>query len=193
MQAAIYMDFKKDLLLIDLETTGLNVNRHEVIQLAAVLLDRKTLKEKRFFNSFIKPAKWKNRNRESMKVNGIIREQLKDSPTLKSVINKFNKLFNPKKSILSYYSGVLDIVFLQEAYRKLRKNFPFDYHYLNLWPVFYVALAKQNQLKNRKEFAGFGLEDLAKRFKIKIQGVRHDALYDCRLEAEILRRVIKRL
>ena len=35
------MNFKKDLLLIDLETTGLDAGKHEIIQIAAILLDKK--------------------------------------------------------------------------------------------------------------------------------------------------------
>ena len=40
------MNFYKDILLIDLETTGLDAGRHEIVQIAAVLLDKKTLKER---------------------------------------------------------------------------------------------------------------------------------------------------
>lgn len=187
------MDFKKDLLLIDLETTGLDADRHEIIQLAALLLDKKTLKEKKVFNSFVRPSKWKTRDRESMKINQISWVQVKNAPTLKSIILQFNRRFNPKKVVLTYYTGILDIVFLQEAYRKVGKKFPFDYHYFNIWAVFYTYLAHQNRLKNRREFSGFCLEDLTERFRTKIQGIRHDALYDCRIEAETLRKIIQKL
>ena len=58
------MDFKKDLLLIDLETTGLEAGRHEIIQVAAVLLDKKTLKEKEAFSSYVKPVNWQRRDKD---------------------------------------------------------------------------------------------------------------------------------
>ena len=41
------MNFERDILLIDTEFTGFDIDKHEIIQLAAVLLDKKTLKEKR--------------------------------------------------------------------------------------------------------------------------------------------------
>lgn len=187
------MDFKKDLLLIDTELTGLNPDRHEIIQLAAVLLDKKTLKEKKSFSLYIKPQKWANRDPESMAINNIPFVDLKNAPSLRQGIEKFAKFANPKNVILSFYGGIADMVFMQKAYKQIKKPFPFDYHYFNLWPFFYAYLAAQNGLRNKTKHAGFTLDDLMDKYAIKISGSRHDALYDCRAEAEILRRIMKKL
>ena len=142
------MDFKKDLLLIDLEATGLDAARHEIIQIAAILLDKKTLKEKEVFSSYIKPSKWANRDKESMAINKITFSQVASAPSIKEVLRQFNKLFNPKSVILSYYGGPLDMDFLRAAYKKAGVKWQFDYHYLNLWGVFYSFLAAHGQLNN---------------------------------------------
>src|SRR3989344_6972807 len=113
-------NFKKDLLLVDLEATGLDANRHEIIQIAAVLLDRKTLKEKEAFSSFVKPMAWQRRDRESMAVNKISFDQVKNAPEKRAVLQQFNKLFNPKEVILSYYGGPLDMDFLRAAYKRAK-------------------------------------------------------------------------
>ena len=43
------MNFKRDILLIDTEFSGFDVpKKHDLLQIAAVLLDKKTLKEKKF-------------------------------------------------------------------------------------------------------------------------------------------------
>ena len=186
------MDFNKDLLLIDIEATGLDAQKHEIIQLAGILLDKKTLKEKEAFSSFIKPARWKNRDPESMAVNKITWEQLKDAPDLKSTLEKFNKTFG-REVILSYYVGIMDVTFLQAAYKRAKMEWPFDYHTFNVWGAFYTFLALKNRLKNKKDFGGFNLGDLVKRFKIKVDKAQlHDALVDCRVEAEVLRKVVGR-
>lgn len=186
------MNFKHDLLLIDIEATGLDVNKNEIIQLAGVLLDKKTLKEKEAFSSFVKPSKWKTRDPESMAVNKISYSQVANAPSMKAVLQKFNKVFG-KDVVLSYYSGVMDIVFMQEAYKRARMKWPFDYHYFNIWGLFYAYLAKNNGLVAGKYFTGFGLKTLLKRFKIKQSENLHDALVDCRAEAEVLRKVVKAL
>ena len=56
-------NFKKDILLIDCEFSGFDIQKHEILQLAGVLLDKRTLKEKKYFSSYIRPGLWKNRDR----------------------------------------------------------------------------------------------------------------------------------
>lgn len=184
------MNFKKDILLIDAEFSGFDIQKHEILQLAGILLDRKTLKEKKAFSSFVKPTKWKNRDRESMEVNKISFDMVKGAPTLQQVIKKFDKTFG-HNIILAAYVGYNDKRFLLEAYRKSKIKFPFDYHYFDLWGLFYAYLAEKNKLNSKKDFAGFGLEYLIKMFKVKVdKNELHDALVDCRVEAEVLRKVI---
>jgi DNA polymerase III epsilon subunit-like protein len=158
-------------------------------------LDKTTLKEKKHFNSYIRPSKalGKHRNLESMKVNGISMGQIKNAPTLKDVIKKFDKTFG-HNVIQAFYVGYNDKRFLVDAYQKSKIKYQFDYHYFELWGLFYPFLAKQNQLKSKKDFAGFGLQYLIKRFKIKVdRNTLHDASVDCRVEAEVLRKIMQKL
>jgi len=185
------MNFKKDILLVDLETTGLNADTHEIIQLAAVLLDKKTLLEKESFNTYVRPISWAKRNRQSMAINKIIWDQVKDAPSLKKVMDDFEKLFGINV-VLAHYGGPVDTDFLRAAYKKIGKKFLFDYHYFNIWALFYTYFALRGKLSNNTKFTGFTLDDFMKHFKIKSEH-RHDALEDCRIEAEILRKVVKEL
>ncbi len=183
--------FNKDILLIDAEFSGLDPAKNEITQIAGVLLDRKTLKEKKHFNSFIKPTKWKNRDPESVAVSGISYDQIKTAPSVSTVIRKFDKTFG-HDVILAYYGGVLDITFLSATYNKAGMKFPFDHHFFNIWGVMYAYLAKSGGLTSKKNFGGFSLETMMKLFKIESPPL-HDALVDCRVEAEILRHVMKNL
>ena len=180
--------FNKDILLVDLEATGLNPAKHEIIQLGAALLDKKTLKVKKTFNSYISPLKWPNRDPEAMKVNKISKQALAGAPTLKKAILNFNRAF-PKNVVFAYYGGPLDADMLRTAYKKVNLAFPFDYHFFNIWGLFYAYVAVKNKLKNKRRFTGFTLEDLMKHFAVKMPG-RHDALADVLIEAEILRKII---
>lgn len=188
------MNFKRDILLIDTEFSGFDVpKKHDLLQIAAVLLDKKTLKEKKSFNCYVKPIKWKSRDLASMKVNKITWEMVKDAPTLPRAIKKFNRSF-PHNVIQAFYVGFNDKRILLDAYARSGVKWPFDYHYFDLWALFYGYLAKHNKLKSKKDFAGFGLEYLIKTLKIDInKNQMHDALVDCRLEAEVLRKIISKL
>ena len=135
--------------MLDIEATGINVTKHEIIQLAAVLLDKKTLKEKKSFNMFIKPKKWSGREQEAMDVNNISWEQLKKAPSLKTVLKKFDETFG-SNVIPTTYGGNLDIIFLPAAYREAKIKYPFEYHTFNMWPVCYTYMAMEKKLTNKK-------------------------------------------
>lgn len=186
------MNFKKDLLLIDIEASGLDPKRHEILQLAGILLDKRTLKEKQSFVSYIKPRHWQRSDPQSLKVNRITYDLVRNAPLLPAVLKKFNRTFG-KQVILTYYVGIMDIAFLNAAYERARIKFPFDYHTFNIWGLFYSFLALKNKLNSKKEYAGFGLEDCLRMFKIDVPPNLHDALVDCRAEAEVLRKVLLEL
>ncbi len=183
--------FNKDILLIDLEATGLDVRKHELIEIAAILLDKKTLKEKKRFQSFIKPRQWQKRDAEAMAVNKIPFTQLKNAPSLKTVLKKFTKTFPPSSALLSHYGGNMDVIFLDSAYKQSGMVYPYDHHTFNIWVACYIYMARKNKLHSRKRFSGFHLEDIAKHFKIAAPTDRHTALADCLYEADVLREVMK--
>lgn len=184
--------FNKDILIIDVEATGIDYQKNELIQLAGVLLDKKTLKEKKSFESFIKPVKWRNRDPEAMAVNKIEWSQLAKAPSLKTVITKFEKHFGTNV-VLAPYGTIMDTAMLRIAYQKTGKTYKYDYHVFDVWPLCYTYMAKKKLLTNKKRFSGFSLNDIANHFKIKIPSNRHTALADCRLEAEVLRKLFKAL
>ena len=186
-------NFKKDILLIDLEFSGFDIHKNDILQIAAVLLDKKSLKEKKSFSSFVKPENWQSRDMESMAVNKISFDTVKDAPSLKEVIKKFEKTFG-HNVILAAYVGYNDKKFLLEAYKRAKIKWQFDYHYFDLWGLFYGYLASKNKLTSKKDFAGFGLESMIKMLNIKIdKNNLHNALVDCRVEAEVLRKVMKNI
>lgn len=182
--------FNKDLLMLDIESTGIDVTKHEIIQIAGIVLDKKTLKEKKSFVSYVKPTNWKARDPEAMAICKIEWKDLKDAPNLKTVLQKFNKAFGADV-IPTTYGGNLDIIFLPAAYRKSGMKYPFEYHSYNMWPVCYTYMAKWKQLKNKKRYVGFSLEDIGDYLGVKRMPGRHDALGDCLYQAEILRALIK--
>lgn len=184
--------FNKDILIIDVEATGLDYQNNELIELAGVLLDKKTLKEKKHFESFIKPVKWSNRDPESMAVNNITWDQLAKAPSLKTVIQNFEKKFGTNV-IIAPYGTIMDTAMLRVAYKKVGRKYKYDYHVFDVWPLCYLFMAKKKLLVNKKRFSGFSLNDIANYFKIKVPANRHTALADCRLEADVLRKLVKAL
>lgn len=184
--------FNKDLLLLDLEMTGTDVSKHEIIQIAAILLDKKTLKEKASFSSYVKPRRWKNRDPEAMAICKISWDEVKGAPNMKTVLSEFVEVFG-KQVIPTNYGGNMDFTFLPAAFKQSKLAYPYEYHTLNIWPLCYLYMAKRKKLTNRKRFVGFTLEEVARDLKVGIPKNRHDAMADCRLEADVLRKLITKV
>ena len=182
--------FNKDILMLDIESTGIDVTKHEIIQIAGIILDKKALHEKKSFTSYVRPTNWKGRSAEAMAVNNIGWDELKNAPSLKTVLQQFNKTFG-RNVIPATYGGNLDIVFLPAAYRSAGMKYPFEYHTFNMWPLCYTYMAQRKQLKNKKRFVGFSLEDIGDYLGVKRMPGRHDALGDCLYQAAVLRALLK--
>lgn len=125
-----------------------------------------------------------------MAVNKIDWKDLAKAPSIKTVIGKFEKTFGTNV-ILAPYGTIMDTAMLRIAYKKLGKQYKYDYHVFDVWPLCFTYMAKKKLLVNKKRFSGFSLNDIANHFKIKVPTNRHTALADCRLEAEVLRKLVK--
>lgn len=176
------MAFPKDILLIDFETTGYDPIESDPIQIGAVLLDKETLEEKDSFTSFIYSdlsklpldliQKWH-----------IPDSQIKPAPKQAEVMGQMLNKFGTDV-ILSSWVQNLDKVMLNKLLLSAGKDVNiFDYHILDLWPIAYIYLLKKGyngRLDSDSMFTEFG---------IPLRGEGHDALADCRIEAEILRKI----
>ncbi len=173
--------FAKDILLIDFESTGIDPVEHEPTQLGAILLDKETLKEKDSYFTFI-AADLSIASQEALDISGISAKDLKGAPSQEKVIKEFLDTFG-NDVFLSSWNSILDRGLLDKMLRKVGKTiFEYDYHYLDVWPICYMYLARTGQgdkLRGEATFNALGLPPRG----------NHDALEDCRYAAEALRAV----
>ncbi len=178
------MKFARDILLIDVETTGPNPEKDFPIQLAAILLDKDNLLEKSFFNSYIRFSFSQTTNDQIVQILGIPKELWMHSPALKPVIATFASQFPSNVTLAS--QNLINVNFLQQAFKRAQIPYEFDYHVLELWTLGYFFLSKQNIRKiPTAETAGAYLK--LRREK------EHDALENCKYLAEILRKLVQLL
>ncbi|GAC1412546.1 MAG: hypothetical protein NVSMB66_1820 [Candidatus Doudnabacteria bacterium] len=176
------MKFARDILLIDMETTGPDPIKDFPIQLSAILLDKDNLLEKGSFNSYIKYTFSQTTNDRVAQTLGIPKEMWMKAPNVKTVITAFNETFPYNVTIAS--QNFINVNFLREAYRKSSVVYEYDYHVLELWTLAYVFLSKQNIKKIPTA------ETIGTFFKLQ-KTKEHDALANCRYLAEILRKLVK--
>ncbi len=167
------MEFKKDILIIDFE--GLE----EPVQIGAVLLDKETLEEKDSFSSYI----WADLHKKVKVTSGISQGTLKNVPNQAEVGQKIFEKFGTDVTIGSWVANS-DIKNFKKIIETAGLDFKlYDYHIFDIWPVAYIYLL-------RKEYTGsMRSEAIFKEFGAKPRNL-HDALEDCRIEANVLRKIV---
>jgi len=167
------MKFAKDILVIDFEGTN-----DEPVQIGAILLDKETLAEKDNFLSYI----YADLKGERAYKSEISQEMLVGAPTPaevgKMVFDKFGTdLFiatwvaNYDMRCFEKIMAAADIAFNQ-----------YDYHIFDIWPAAYLYLLKQGYTGE------FRSEGMFQKFGATAREL-HNALQDCRIAADVLRKI----
>ena len=168
------MRFIKDILIIDFE------GKREPIQIGALLLDKDTLAEKDSFCSYIY-ADLKEKDRSKSK-SSITQDMLKGAPSQSEVGREFFEKFGTNILIGSWVD-TLDIMHFKKIIDAAGITWDqYDYHILDIWPAAYIYLLKQGYE------GGISSEEMFQFFGAKPRG-RHNALEDCKITADILRKI----
>ena len=176
------MKFIKDLLFFELTTSGNDVDKDNILQLSAVVLDRDNLLEKGFFNSYIRVSYLDNIIWEHSKFLRIPPETLKKSQKVYDVIKKFHGGFG-KEYLLATHT-LPNVLFLKQAFKKAVVPWTYDPHIIDLWTLGYIYTLNYGLKKMPTANTFFDY------FKIK-QKNPYDALEKVRHEAEVFRKIIR--
>ncbi len=159
-----------DFVIFDLETTGVDIARDEVIEIGAIRFEGG--KEQARFSSFVKPKG--SIPPDATAVHGIDDEMVADAPTIDKVLPEFFA-FIGDRDLVAHNGARFDFPFVRRLARECKlpavRNALFDT----------LALA-------RRLFPGdpVSLEKLIERFGINAEA-RHRALDDCRCLGEAFR------
>lgn len=164
-----------------METTGPNIERDSIIQLAAVLLDKDNLLEKNFFNAYIKVSFLENTVSQHAAQLQIPFETLNKSQKLHDVIKEFSAKFGNTPLLATH--TVSNVQFLRQAFKKTFIPYEYDSHVLDLWSLGYVYTL-HNGLKKMPT-----METLFTHFNLKFQN-RNNALEKARLSADVFRKIV---
>ncbi len=168
------MKFAKDILFIDFE------GRFEPTQIGAILLDKETLAEKDSFSTYI----YTDLQGRVSPTSGITQEMLEGAPLPAEVGKMLYKKFG-NDFFLGSWAANLDITHFEKIMSLAGYSVweTFDYHILDIWPIAYVYLLKQGYT------GGVRSEEMFREFGMPPRG-SHDALEDCRIAADILRKIV---
>jgi DNA polymerase III epsilon subunit-like protein len=182
--------FPKDLLVLDLETTGTDPVVHSTIEIGAVLLDRRTLEEKKAWSTVIKRQENNGTNPRSMALHGKslsdIRKAGKDA---RQAVEEFLGYFGTDYLLAGWNIG-FDVQFFRALLRHTGHTEAFeaiDYHRLDVW-----SLAQFLKSIGLFESDVSSLSCLCEQLGLP-RSKAHSGLEDARITATALRRLLERL
>ena len=168
----------KRLLLIDVETTGVNPISDCIVQIASCVLSRGALHEEECFSSLVRPVS--PISPEAEKIHGLTEHTLRDAPPLAEALKSFDS-YAPHDAFLCGHNVSFDVAFLKEAYRRVGIPYSFDYHTIDIWSIAFFVLGSEGI-----ELEAYNLDALCTLFGLA-RKKHHDALEDVHLSAAILR------
>ena len=162
----------RDIVVYDLETTGLNPETCEIIEIGAIKIEKGKITKK--FSTFVKPNS--PIPAEATKINHITNEMVANAPKIEDVILDFYNF--SKDCIISGYNNTdFDNKFLRKAYQKVGLQLQNE----NL-DVYLIARSKHLKISNVK------LTTVAAALGIDLSGA-HRAYNDAFATAKVLLRL----
>jgi len=165
----------KKFIILDTETTGLEVQQgHRIIEIGAVLLnDRK--KSEEHFHTYLNPSRLIDE--EASKVHGIMNEDLMDKPYFEDVAEEFLEFVNG--STLVIHNAAFDVGFLNNELKLASSKYPMLEEICEIEDS--LAIAK-NKFPGQRN----SLDALANRFEISgYDRTFHGALLDANILADV--------
>lgn len=159
----------RNLLFVDLETTGLDPEFNEIVEVGCILVDGKTLEIISEYSAKIKPKHIGRASEEAIKVSGYSPKLWKNAKDIKEVLKKVAEM--APGAMIAGWKVDFDWWFLEHAFKVAHIAHDFDYHLVDVISLAYVYFRK------KKRPIGLGLRKVASYFKIKMEE-QHDALGD---------------
>lgn len=171
---------KHNFAFIDIETTGLNLLKHEIIEIGCVLTtpDLKVIEE---FELKIKPEHIENANPVSLKVNHYNSRDWELAYSLEKALKIFCK--KVKDCIMVGHNVSFDAGFLEYVFEQNKIKNPMHYHKLDTVSISWA------KLHNDPDFERLSLHDMCLRFGIKNERA-HSALPDARATFELYKKLM---
>lgn len=162
----------RPLIFLDLEATGLQIQRHEIIEIGALKVKaKKPFPVVEQLEVRIKPSNMKVADRGALKLVGYSDERWEDAISLAEALKRLDDF--AEDGVLVGYNVSFDWAMLDRAYYNLGRSDPFYYHRLDVMPIAYQKLFSEKEVKR------FSLGEICKYFKITREN-KHQALDDAK-------------
>lgn len=170
----------KKFFYFDTETTGLESDKHDIIQLSGLIVVDGKIEEN--FNFKVKPFFMINCDDKALKINGVTKEQLEGYPKPQSIYKQListmepyvNRYDNADKFFPVGYNVKFDVGFLETFFK--RNNDMYYGSWFNRYTIDPFEMVKYMYAIGKLDLPNLKLETVCNHFGIKIKA--HDAMSD---------------
>lgn len=174
----------RPLVVVDLETTGVDPQADRIVEIGACVVDPNTFEVVRRFETRVKPDRASTPIAHA--IHGLGSTELADAPSEEEALGRFCA-FAGAEVRLAGHNVCFDATFLRMAIARTGVPMDIDYHLLDSWSVASVFLSARGQ----EESSG-DLDAICERFGIS-RPQPHRALHDAEAAAGVLRRIKERI
>lgn len=171
---------KHNFAFIDIETTGLNLNENEIIEIGCVLTtpELKVIEE---FELKIKPENISSADPVALKVNHYNEKEWESAYDFKKAMNIFRE--KVKDCIMVGHNVAFDAGFLEHTFNKMGVVNTLHYHKLDTISMAWAKMHKNPDIEH------FSLREMCVHFGIKNERA-HAALPDARATYELYKKLM---
>ena len=172
---------KHNLAFIDIETTGLDVIKHEIIEIGVVITTPK-LRVIEKFELKIKPEHIEDADPVALKINHYNPTDWQEAQNLKESMKVFSQ--KVKDCIMVGHNVSFDSNFLDYTFAEIKLKNSMHYHRLDTISIAWAKLHKKPNIKH------FSLRELCEHFNVKNEHP-HRALSDAYATYELYKKLTK--
>lgn len=170
--------FERYLAITDVETTGLDWEVHEIIEIGLIVARQPDLKIVDELDVKVRPENIAAADPQALEVNGYSEEDWENSVSLKEAMERYQE--KTRDSIFLAHPLTFDFNFIDRAFKKTGVENPMDYHQLDLFSMAWLA-TKDDELLPK-----VSLRALTEYFGLEPEPHPHRAINGARLAYQIL-------
>lgn len=167
------------LAFVDIETTGLNADKHEIIEIGVLIYNQEADEVEREWVTKIAPSSIETASKKALAINGYIANQNEYTGKLMPSLIKFNSVV--KDCVVVGQNIEFDLKFLLCNMSDFNIKPAFKFIHLELMSLAWFAIKDT-------DIPGLSLETICNHFSVCNVGA-HSALVDCRRAFEVYRKL----
>ncbi|OGM05513.1 hypothetical protein A2715_04620 [Candidatus Woesebacteria bacterium RIFCSPHIGHO2_01_FULL_39_32] len=176
----------RDILFVDLETTGLDFEKHEILEVGCLLVNGRLLSIKEKYYAKVRPMHLEIASEEALRISKYSEVEWRDAKPLEKILKDIAKL--APNAMVAGWKVDFDWYFLEKGFKKYNIKHSFDYHLIDCISIAYYYF------RDKKEPAELRLGSVCRTLEIPIhekhgEGEGHGAMTDILATFEVFKKL----